>query len=96
MPNERRLMMNDRDYQISQLKRIFNAANSAPIFKDNEKYFADGVPRIAYDDIMNYKCIIRCDEEFPQSGTFWSDNNASVIAEYKNIEELVDDGWRLD
>jgi len=88
--------MNDREYQISQLKRIFNAATLAPVFKENNKYTVDGVPRITYDDVMNYKCVIRCDKGFPKSGIFWSDKAAHVIAEYNSIEALVDDGWRVD
>ncbi len=96
MSIERGLVMNDREYQISQLQRIFSTASLAPVFKKNEKYTVDGVPRITYDDIMNYRCIIRCDKGFPKSGMFWSDEEAFVVAEYNSITELVDDGWRVD
>lgn len=96
MSFERELLMNDREYQVSELQSIFNAASIAPVFKENKKYTVNGIPRITFSDIMNYKCIIRCDKGFPKSGMFWSDETAFVVAEYNSIAELVDDGWRLD
>ncbi len=88
--------MDDREYQIRQLHRIFNMATLSPVLRENEKYTVDGVPRISYNDVMNFKYIIRCDKGFPKSGMFWSDENAFIVAEYRSIEELVDDGWRVD
>ena len=88
--------MTDREYQIGNLHRIFGAASLSPVFKENEKYEVDGVPRIAYDDIMADKCIIRCDSGFPESGGYWRGKDAPLVAQYRSIEELVDDGWRLD
>lgn len=88
--------MNDREYQIANLNRIFSEASLSPVFKDNQKFKTDGVARIAYDDITANKCIIRADIAFPNSGGFWSGWDAAIIAQYGSIEELVDDGWRLD
>ena len=88
--------MEDRDYQISNLQRIFGEACFSPVFKDNPKYQVDGVPRIAHDDIMAYKCVIKADNNFQGIGGFLSGQDAVIIAQYNSIEELVDDGWRLD
>jgi hypothetical protein len=85
-----------RNLQIHNLKRIFDTASMAPVFKGNPKYTVNGVARIAYDDIMGEKYIIRCDNSFPESGSFWSDEDATIIAQYNSIAELVEDGWRLD
>jgi hypothetical protein len=68
----------------------------SPVFKRNSKHEVDDVPRIAYDDIIANKCVLKADSDFPNSGSFWSGEGAVIIAEYNSIEELVDDGWRLD
>lgn len=77
------------------LESYYNDATLAPIFKKNPKYcvneFADLIPFIAYDDIMNYSFIIR--------GTQSIDNKSEtnpVIVEYKSIDEIINDGWRLE
>ena len=88
--------MNDRAYQISKLQEILGGALRSPVFRKNPKYTVDGVPRIDLNDVMSDKYIIKCDTDFPSSGSCWCDENAAVIAQYSSIEELVDDGWRLD
>jgi hypothetical protein len=88
-------MITDKEYQIQNLSRIFNDGALSPVFKENPKYPVNGVPRISYDDVMDYKFIIRNDKDF-SSNSFWSEDDVEMIFDYKNIEELVDDGWRLD
>jgi hypothetical protein len=88
-------MASDRDYQIENLKRIFADASSSPVFKGNDKYPTEGVPRIAYSDVMDFKYNIRVDTEFDAGPSFW-DEKTPVIVKYTSIEDLVDDGWRLD
>lgn len=88
--------MSDREIQIKNLQSIFDEARLSPVFRKNPKYKAEGVPRIAYSDIMDERCAIRCDCDFPDSGSFWNGQNAAIIAQYDSIEKLVDDGWRLD
>ena len=88
-------MFNDKEYQIENLERIFNDGALSPVFKWNPKYPVDGEPRIAYRDVMNYKYILRNCKESLNFNAFWSEE-ADIIVEYKSIEELVDDGWRLD
>jgi len=87
-------MTTDKEYQIQNLERIFNDGALSPIFKHNPKYPVEGVARIAYGDVMDYKIVIRNEKDF-SGNSFWSEN-ADIIAEYKSIEDLVDDGWRLD
>lgn len=87
-------MIDDKKYQIENLERIFDAGAFSPIFKSNPKYPIIGSLRISYNDVMNRKCIIRCDKDFSEN-SFWS-KNADVIVEYKNIKDLVNDGWQLD
>ena len=89
-------MTTDREFQITNLRRIIDAASVSPVFRKNSKYSYDGVARIGYDDVMAEKCILRCDDNFPESGHYWRGGDAPVIAAYNSIEELVDDGWRLD
>jgi hypothetical protein len=84
----------DRDYQLRHLERILRDGARSPVFRRNSKYTADGVPRIAYSDVMDYKLVVRSDPGF-SSSAFW-DEQAPVIARYDSIEALVDDGWRLD
>jgi len=88
--------MDDRAYQISNLQEILGGALMSPVFRENPKYTADGVPRIDYNDVMSNKYVIKCDTDFPGSGSYWCNENAVAIARYSSIEELVDDGWRLD
>ena len=88
-------MMTDTAYQTTNIERIFNDGALSPVFKHNPKFPIDGgVPRIAYNDVMDYKCIIRHDKAF-NDNSFWSED-ADIIIEYNSIEELVEDGWRLD
>jgi hypothetical protein len=88
--------MDDREYQIQNLQRIIGGALLSPVFRDNPKHKTDGVARIAYNDVMSCKYIIRSDNNFPKSGGYWSGKDGAIIAQYDSIEDLVDDGWRLD
>ena len=88
----------DKLFQVSNLERIFRDAAFSPAFRTNPKYctgeFSDSSPYIAYDDVVNHRYIIRARpvEEFSQ----YDNELRTVIREYKNIEEIVNDGWRLD
>ncbi len=88
-------MISDKEYQAKNLERIFSDGALSPVLKRNPKYpIEEGVPRIVYSDIMDYKFIIRHDKNF-SGNSFWSED-ADVIVTYNSIEELVNDGWRLD
>jgi len=88
-------MISDKEYQANNLEGIFSGGALSPIFRRNPKFpIEEGVPRIAYKDIMDNKFIIRHDKNFSDN-SFWNED-ADVIVKYNSIEELVDDGWRLD
>jgi hypothetical protein len=88
--------MSYRDDQISSLREIFAEASFAPVFRSNPKYPVDGVSRIRYRDVLDDNYILRIDTGFPESGSFWDDAKARIIASYSSLEALVDDGWELD
>lgn len=90
--------MEDKEYQKKNLEAIFSAASLAPVFKSNPKHcigkFADLIPYISYDDVMNYKFIIRVRPIGEQNS--FDAKEREIIAEYDSLESLVNDGWRLD
>lgn len=90
--------MEDKEYQKKNLEAIISAASFAPVFKSNPKHcigkFADLTPYISYDDVMNYKFIIR-GRPIGEHNSFDSQQR-EIIAKYDSLESLVDDGWRLD
>lgn len=88
----------DIEYQKKNLDAIYDAASMAPIFKSNPKYcigkFAELTPYISYNDVRNYKYIIRGRPDSEQN--HFDDQEREIIAKYDNVESLVNDGWRLD
>lgn len=88
----------DKLFQKNNLEIIFRDAKFAPTFRKHPLFcvgeFEDTSPYIAYDDVINYRFIIRARQlgEFSQ----YDNNLRTVIKEYKSIEEIVDDGWKLD
>ena len=88
-------MIDDKEYQIKNLEEIISKGKLSPVFKRNSKFpMNEGIARIAYSDVMDFKCIIRSDTGI-SGNAFWSED-AEIIAEYDNLQALVDDGWRLD
>lgn len=90
--------MDDKEYQKKNLEAIYSAGSMAPVFKRNPKHciekFEGLTPYISYDDVMSYKFIIRC-RPTGEHNSFDSEER-EIIAEYDSIENLVNDGWRLD
>jgi hypothetical protein len=91
----------DKEYQLNNLKEIYEKALYPPIFKNNPKYcvgkFANLTAYISYEDIMNYKYIIRArDWSSCDSTVLVSNEGSEIIKEYDNMESLIDDGWELD
>ena len=88
--------MTDREWQIMHLERIYRDAALSPFFKDNPRFSStpdEPFFRIAYADVMNNRFVIRRTPDSENS--FWSEE-ATVIATYGSIADIVDDGWRLD
>lgn len=91
--------MTDKEFQLSSLEMIFRDATLAPVFKHNPKYdrqgFAALTPYIAYDDVMEYRYIVR-GRPLSVPIDHYDNEKRQVIAEYDTVEALVEDGWRLD
>ena len=89
--------MSDKIYQKLYFEAIFNHDLYAPVLEPHPEYcilqFSDSVPYISYDDVINNKYIIRG----RPTGEHPSVSDAGeIIAEYENLDELVNMGWRLD
>ena len=90
--------MSDKIYQKLYFEAIFNHDLYAPVLEPHPDYcvlqFSDSVPYTSYDDVINNKYIVR--------GRPAGEDNPSVpyageiIAEYENLDELVNKGWRLN
>ena len=90
--------MNDKSFQKKSLEAIFIKPTYAPLFKSNPQYcvnqFSHLTPYISYNDIINNKFIIRGS---PVGANNMKDSKQrEIIIEYGNIDELVNDGWKLD
>lgn len=91
-------MEDDKEYQKKHLTDIYSFASMAPVFKRHLKYctgiYEGCIPYISFDDVMNYRYIIR--------GRPTGINNRfdfeerEIIMEYETMDELINDGWRLD
>ena len=91
--------MDDKEYQKKNLEKIYRDASLAPAFKQHPKYctgdFAEVTPYIAYDDVRLMKFIIRGRELGSKFNSF-DNEKRQIIVEYTSLEELINDGWRLD
>lgn len=87
--------MEDSEYQLITLRRIFEEARFAPIFKYNKKFnMQDGY--ISFNDVMEWKFTIRVISPEREWGNLFASEETEVIAQYETMEQLIADGWRLD
>lgn len=92
--------MDDRDFQINTIKKLYKIMYTRIHFHANSKYpskKANGSLTtfyIGFDDMLDYKYVIRQCMSDELGG--YDDKNDPVIATYQSAEEIVDDGWRLD
>ncbi len=90
--------MTDKEYHKQNLENIFDSASHSPVFKSNPKFnigdFSKLVPYISYGDVMNYKYIIR-GRPLGMHNSFDAEDRC-IIVQYDNIEDLINDNWRLD
>lgn len=84
-----------------QLRKQFEDAflsGRSLYLKRNEKFGKYAYPVIIYDDVINYRCVIR-NFDFAFGSDYSSpiyNEKTKPIARYKTIDELIKDGWRLD
>jgi len=87
----------DFDWQVREIVNIFTRGSMSPVFKINSKYckgqFLNVTPYISYNDVLNYKYIIRARPQ-GEINSFDS-KEREIIKQYESIEELVKDGWRI-
>ncbi len=66
--------------------------------KCNAKYNKHPYPVIINDDVMNYRYIVRSFDF--SAGISYSDplynEKTKPIAQYSTIDDMIEDGWRLD
>ena len=90
----------DKQREINLFKEVYDDAMYAPQLRWNPKYesaqFAGMTPYICINDICYYNyvvCAIPDDEVAMMLSERFRRN---VIVEYNSLEEMVEDGWRLD
>lgn len=90
--------MDDKSFQKRNLEKIFIEAMLAPVFHKHPKYnvgiFSEMTPYINYSDVMKYNYIIRAKPS--NSHNAFDIEDSEIIMEYSNLDDLVNDGWRLD
>lgn len=82
-------------YNAKNLERIYVGALLAPVFKFNERFPNCKIPFINYNDIMDYKFIIRVKNPSNLSNSMDCEKG-EIVQEYSSMEELLRDGWILD
>ena len=91
--------MVDKNQEKQNLERIYENGSASTVFHRNEKYctgkFANMIAFISINDVMDYKYIIRVSNSIDIAQSYAGDR-MEIIKEYSSIEELVNDGWRLD
>ncbi len=89
--------MDDKDFQKKSLESIFRVATFAPLFEPHPRHcinqFAGFTPYISFKDLINKRIYIRA---CPIGNKNSNDTGERrIIITYSNIDELVEDGWRL-
>jgi hypothetical protein len=89
----------DREIQKENLDNIFQKIAYIPVFRRNPKYcvgkFAESVPYIALYDVIDRSYIIRARASDEPRDLFDSEKR-EIIVQYDCMDELINDGWRLD
>ena len=92
-------MKESQERQLKMLNRIYETCMPPrPVFKPYHEAVPDGmVPYISCADLFDYKFNIRI---IPVAEFILGENdkleNATIVASYNSMEELVADGWVLD
>ena len=89
----------DRKRQKRDLEAIYRDASCSPYFHRNPKWckgkYKNRLPYISYADVKGNEYVIRAAPSgfTPQS---YYDGDDPVLVRYGSIDEVVEDGWRLD
>lgn len=91
-----------KEQQLKWLQNIFETCMpTTPAFKPYHAGVPDGmVPYICCSDLFDYNINIRVIpvEDFLLTGKeqYEKTENGEIIAHYESLEDLVNDGWKLD
>jgi hypothetical protein len=92
-------MKESQKRQLKMLNRIYETCMPPrPVFKPHHDAVPDGmVPYISCSDLFDYKFNVRI---IPLAEFIFGENdkleNATIVASYNSMQELVEDGWELD
>ena len=96
----------DIQREIRLISEVYEDAKYAPLLRWNLKFktkqFDGMTPYICLNDICHHKYVVCAipdrdvDKMFQEYGMLQEFSRREVIAEYNSIEEMVEDGWRLD
>lgn len=84
--------------QTDRLHAIFDQSLMSPVFMENPKYcvseFEGMIPYISFNDIIWKHFTIRARPTAVYDR--FDTEDREIIVRYNSIEELVNDGWRLN
>lgn len=90
----------DIQLEIRLLKEVYDDAMYAPLLRWNPKYKTDKfngmTPYICIDDICYYNYVVCAIPDEEVTDMLQERFRRNVIVEYTSLEEMVEDGWRLD
>ena len=86
--------------EIRLFNQIYKDALYAPLLRWNPKYKTEEyngmTPYICIKDICDYKYVVCAIPDEEVTMTLQEMSRRNVIVEYGSVEEMVEDGWRLD
>ncbi len=86
--------------EIRLFKQVYDDATYAPLLRWNLKYkteeFAGMTPYICIKDICDYNYVVCAIPDGEVTMMLQEMNRRNVIKQYEKLEEMVEDGWRLD
>lgn len=86
--------------EIRLFKQVYDDATYAPLLRWNLKYkteeFAGMTPYICIKDICDYNYVVCAIPDNEVTMPLQEMNRRNVIKQYEKLEEMVEDGWRLD
>lgn len=86
--------------EIRLFKQVYDDATYAPLLRWNPKYktkvFEGMTPYICIKDICDYNYVVCAIPDGEVTMMLQEMNRRNVIKQYEKLEEMVEDGWRLD
>ena len=90
----------DIEREVRLFKKVYDDAMCAPYLRWNPKYktkeFSGMTPYICIADICDYNYVVCAIPDNEAHMMLQEQERRNVIVEYNSVEEMVEDGWRLD